>query len=277
MRDLEKRIEAWRNSMRKSLGTDAIEELEEHLREAIAAFVKAGRSEDDAFEMAVKQLGAPRTLRDEFDKVNGESWWALKAAWAFTALGTISLFGWFLVIGLKPGDLRWLLASHVFAVTGGYLGTLMVGALGICFVCQRCIEDFTPSRQQYLGRATVMFAAISTAATAIGIGLGMIWAKQAWDRYWGWDYVEVGGLGILTWLLLFLAAGSTRIIPARALMLMAIAGNIVVTLGWFGANGARHNYGPVAYSMIALAIVTHLIFIAIGFGPAGWIRLRKAA
>ena len=60
---------------------------------------------------------------------------------------------------------------------------------------------------------------------------------------------------------------------------MSVLGNIVVGLGWFGANllsDGLHGYGTWNYSLLLLAaVVSNFGFFLIGWAPAGWLRLRK--
>jgi hypothetical protein len=55
-----------------------LEELENHLREAIAQCVKSGINEKEAFQISVKKLGHTDTLKMEFEKLgrtDAISWW----------------------------------------------------------------------------------------------------------------------------------------------------------------------------------------------------------
>jgi hypothetical protein len=74
---LEKQIDAWRAHLRKSqtiTGSDAAE-LEDHLREQIASLVADGLSEDEAFLVAVKRMGAVDALTLEFAREHSERLW----------------------------------------------------------------------------------------------------------------------------------------------------------------------------------------------------------
>ncbi|HSH46697.1 MAG TPA: permease prefix domain 1-containing protein [Longimicrobiales bacterium] len=74
---LEAQIEAWRAHLRGSqaiTGPDAAE-LEDHLRERIASLREQGLSEDEAFLVAVKRMGAINTLTREFAREHSERLW----------------------------------------------------------------------------------------------------------------------------------------------------------------------------------------------------------
>jgi Domain of unknown function (DUF4153) len=77
MDSLENQIEAWRGHLRRSraiTGSDA-EELEDHLREQIASLTGAGLSEDEAFLVAVKRIGAIDALTREFAREHSDRLW----------------------------------------------------------------------------------------------------------------------------------------------------------------------------------------------------------
>ena len=61
---LEKQIEAWRAHLRKSrtITSQDTAELEDHLREQIASLGADGLSDDEAFLVAVKRMGAVDAL-----------------------------------------------------------------------------------------------------------------------------------------------------------------------------------------------------------------------
>ena len=74
---LEDQIGAWRAHLRGSraiTGSDA-EELEDHLREQIASLRGRGLSEDEAFLVAVKRIGAIDALTREFAREHSDRLW----------------------------------------------------------------------------------------------------------------------------------------------------------------------------------------------------------
>jgi hypothetical protein len=74
---LEKQIDVWRAHLRRSraiTGSDT-EELEDHLREQIASLSAGGLSEDEAFLVGVKRMGAIDTLTREFAREHSERLW----------------------------------------------------------------------------------------------------------------------------------------------------------------------------------------------------------
>lgn len=74
---LEMQIDAWRAHLRRSraiTATDATE-LEDHLREQIASLGADGLSEDEAFLVAVKRIGAIDALTREFAREHSDRLW----------------------------------------------------------------------------------------------------------------------------------------------------------------------------------------------------------
>jgi hypothetical protein len=73
----EMQIEAWRDHLRRSrtiTGTDA-DELEDHLREQIASLGAQGLSEEEAFLVAVRRMGAVDALTREFAREHSDRLW----------------------------------------------------------------------------------------------------------------------------------------------------------------------------------------------------------
>jgi len=282
MPSLKDLISDWRNTMTATgrVSGETLDELENHLRENVDQLVRSGMSEPEAFERAVRELGGARTLAAEFQKLDELaeldpwSWWPVKAVIVVAGALVLAVL---LIAPARFGSGRsgLLLVTHVFTVTLGYTGTFLIGALGVCFVGQRCFTEFSPWRARSLKRVTFLFGCIAAGLTALGIILGMIWAKAEWGRFWAWDAKEIGALGIITWLMCFLVAHRLRWLPAHGVLVMSIVGNVVVSLGWFGANlmAGSHSYGTAKYSWFLLAaIISNLALFAAGFAPAGCLR-----
>ena len=74
---IEEQIEQWRSYLRRrqAIHPVDVEELEDHLREQIAALVDAGLADDEAFLVAVKRMGALDALSREFAREHSERLW----------------------------------------------------------------------------------------------------------------------------------------------------------------------------------------------------------
>ena len=74
---LEMQIDAWRAHLRRSQAITApdVAELEDHLRERIASLEEQGLTDDEAFLVAVKRMGAIDALTREFAREHSERLW----------------------------------------------------------------------------------------------------------------------------------------------------------------------------------------------------------
>src|SRR5690606_13103262 len=74
---LEEQIEQWRGYLRRRRAIHAtdVEELEDHLRDQVAAITEAGLSSDEAFLVAVKRMGAQDAIANEFVREHSERLW----------------------------------------------------------------------------------------------------------------------------------------------------------------------------------------------------------
>ena len=247
MRDLEKQIADWRRTLRPEMQ----EELEAHLREEIQRLMRDGKSSEQAFELAVSKLGQPTALRAEFDKLEEmrRAQWkpATLARWACVGIAIVAAV--FVVSRLGQGGMTLLLASHVLPITIGYLTMFIIGGLATCYALAEWFQLAGPTQRYALRRATLQLATISLVLTALGISLGMIWAKQNWGRYWAWDPKENGAL-----LVLFCGAAITALRWFRSshktLIVMGILGSAGTAIGWFGANDLTR-FHPLLIAFIA--------------------------
>src|SRR5213594_2484860 len=166
--------------------------------------------------------------------------------------------------------------SHLHRGVGIH-AQLLIGGLGICFVSQRCVEDFSTSRLHSIARVSLVLGSVALFLTTLGVLLAMVWAKIEWGRYWAWDSKEIGGLSVVVWLACYLVAHRFFKSSERGVLAISMLGNIVVILAWFGpqVNGL-HRYGTANTSLLlTIAILVNLAFFAIGFVPAGRLRLRN--
>jgi cytochrome c assembly protein len=278
MHRLEQRITDWRKGMTdaRGVGRETLEELENHLREMIDEHLRSGFSENEAFQRAVAQVGSPPAISSEFGKLTHSMWWPVKVGIGLGLAAAIAM-AMLMIARFDGTGISLLLAVHVFTVTLGYLSMFLIGGVAICFVLQRCFSEFSPARLESLSRSSFMFGIVAAFLSAIGIGLGMIWAKIEWGRFWGWDAKEVGAFCVIAWLVFFITAQRSRKVTARGVMLLAIFGNVVVSLAWFGANMVSnvHSYGTPGFLTFVVGAGLNFAFLLIGLAPPGWLRLRK--
>jgi hypothetical protein len=279
MNNLEQLLSEWRNTMLAApdLERELLNELEDHLREHTRQLVRSGMTETEAFQVAAAQLGTPGSLSSEFQKLKQPTWLPVKLVIGVGLAAALAL-----TLLLPPRVLAkgwgsgFLLAGHVLTISIGYTATFLLGALGICFVGQRCVLDFSPLRLRSLRRVTFILSSIAAGLAGLGLILGMLWTREEWGRYWAWDSKEIGGLCVVVWLICFVSLHKLRRLTAHRLLLMSIGGNIVVSLAWFGAN-LINSGTPGNWRFLLAAVLFHLAILLVGLAPAGWLHVRKAA
>ena len=178
-------------------------------------------------------------------------------------------------------DTNFWLATHVVTVTLGYASTFVAGTLALAYVF---LGIFTPllrtkvgtDKAATLGEAlTKMVYAIVCFATLfsfIGTVLGGIWADQSWGRFWGWDPKENGALLIVLWNAIILHTRWAGYVRERGTMVMAIFGNVITALSWFGVNMlgvGLHSYGFMDQAFWALTgfCASQLLLMGITYAP----------
>src|SRR5688572_19385407 len=74
---LEEQIDQWRSYLRRRQAIHSVDvaELEDHLREQVAALIEAGLAMDEAFLVAVKRMGDLDTLSREFAREHSDRLW----------------------------------------------------------------------------------------------------------------------------------------------------------------------------------------------------------
>ena len=274
MFDLEHSIAEWRRQMRAAglKSGRRLDELENHLREEISVLNSAGASEAVAFEHAVAHLGSPDSVYTEFDKIRVRHIWPVKIAWALWLTGNLLLAGG-LLRGLLAGRLNLLLSTHVLSITAGYVGAMLLGGFGILYVVWGRSGRLSLARRQSLNRAVHRFGPLVAGLVIAGLLLGMVWTRQNWGRYWGWDPKEIGGLSASVWLVALVVLQRYARLRDRAVMLLGIGGSTVVSLAWFGGNLIDNHWRLRTYGfetgwLLAVLVVIHLVFLVMGMTPA---------
>jgi hypothetical protein len=282
MFDIDTQIQEWRRTVSVHFGDrgDVVDELEAHLRDDLDRRIRSGVAPEQAWADACAQLGDTRQLAGEFAKVSGRAW---LPAWiaAIVVIATGVSVGVWVGIRLRNGRGDPLLASHVVTLATGYVTVFAAGGLSVWSLLTRTRAGW---RALAFRRAVLTLSAIGLPLTAVGVALGAVWARDHLGRYWGWDLREIGGLAVLTSSALSLWAalsGRFRATGRRAdaVTLAGIAGNIIVSLSWFGPplveagrrDGAPR-YGPCLLAFVAVQVVL-LSFVA----AASMMRARATA
>ena len=170
-------------------------------------------------------------------------------------------------------DSNFWLATHVVTITIGYGATFLAGVLGITWILRlHFVSKHDPETAKALTGLTYGIIAFSLFFSFVGTVLGGIWADQSWGRFWGWDPKENGALLIVLWNASILHARWIGVIRERGLMVMAVLGDIVTSLSWFGVNMlgvGLHSYGFMdkAFWWLVAFAAAHLLIIGLALLP----------
>jgi ABC-type transport system involved in cytochrome c biogenesis permease subunit len=170
-------------------------------------------------------------------------------------------------------DSNFWLATHVVTITIGYGGTYLAGALAIGYAFRRQLAPrLDPATTKALVSMTYGVICFALFFSFIGTVLGGIWADQSWGRFWGWDPKENGALLIVLWNALLLHARWGGYVREKGIMAMAIFGNVITSLSWFGVNMlgvGLHSYGFMDGAVWSLSgfIVSQLVILSLALLP----------
>ncbi len=170
-------------------------------------------------------------------------------------------------------DSNFWLATHVVTITIGYSGTFLAGIIAIGWTFrQHLAPRRDPETSKTLSSMVYGVVCFALFFSFLGTVLGGIWADQSWGRFWGWDPKENGALLIVLWNAIILHARWGGYVRERGIMAMAIFGNVITSLSWFGVNMlgvGLHSYGFMDKAFWALAafIASQLALIGLALLP----------
>ncbi len=170
------------------------------------------------------------------------------------------------------------LGTHVVMVTLGYSATFLAGFLGIIYIFRGLLtKSFDVMTAKSLGRMMYGIVCFATLFSFIGTILGGIWADQSWGRFWGWDPKENGALLIVIWNAIILHARWGGYARDRGVAVLAVFGNIITGLSWFGVNMlgvGLHSYGFMdqAFGPLLVFITSQLAIVGLGMLPQKYWR-----
>jgi hypothetical protein len=128
MSDLERQIQEWKAAFasRPALRRVDVEELEQHVRDALPALISSGLTPEEAFLIATRRVGPPAAIEREFAKVNGAHLWSQRAFWI--VLGALGYVVCRMVIGAAAS-----VAQALAGLAGGSRAD--VGLAGLTVAC----------------------------------------------------------------------------------------------------------------------------------------------
>ncbi len=171
-------------------------------------------------------------------------------------------------------DSNFWLATHVVTITIGYGSTFLSGFLATVYIVRKAFDkNWTPELATTFERMVYGVVCFSCLLSFIGTILGGIWADQSWGRFWGWDPKENGALLIVLWNVFILHAYWGGYAKGVSLMRLAVIGNIVTALSWFGVNMlgiGLHSYGFMdkAFVWLILFIASQMVLLSLGYRTA---------
>jgi cytochrome c-type biogenesis protein CcsB len=211
-------------------------------------------------------------------------------------------------------DTNFWLATHVVAVTCGYMSTFVAGFLGLIYIMlgvftTRLNSTFSQDKATGTGVAVGALAGgipgaivagavfrksaqlgdnigktitrmiygvvcFATLFSFVGTVLGGIWADQSWGRFWGWDPKENGALIIVLWNALILHLRWGGMIRERGLVNCAVFGNVVTSWSWFGVNMLGIGLHSYGFTEAAFKWLTLFVISQLGFIALGLLPAR---
>jgi Cytochrome C assembly protein len=272
MFDLEAAISQWRRQVEsKWIGDQsALAELEDHLREEIAALAQSGHADEEAWKEATSKLGDPVAIGHEFSKIDRLPGLDRFAFVLILGAGVLAL-ACFAMMLLKRGPRLVadpVLTIHVVTITLGYT----VGLLAATIAGYGAIRGFLAGAPvPVLKSVTLPIVRIASLITSIftvlGFTLGAVWANQEWGRPFSADPREIGAILVA---ISFAAATVTvwrSAMFARVSLAIAISGGGIILAAWFGVMAQASGYpallttigfggliGSIALAAISLAI-----------------------
>ncbi len=272
MFDLEAAISQWRRQVESKWTGDqsALAELEDHLREEIAALAQSGYADEDAWREATSKLGDPVAIGHEFSKIDRLPGLDRFAFVLILGAGVLALACSAMML-LKRGPRLVadpMLTIHVVTITLGYT----VGLLAATIAGYGAIRGFLAGAPvPVLKSVTLPIVRIASLITSIftvlGFTLGAVWANREWGRPFSADPREIGAILVA---ISFAAATVTvwrSAMFARVSLAIAISGGGIILAAWFGVMAQASGYpallttigfggliGSIALAAISLAI-----------------------
>ena len=174
------------------------------------------------------------------------------------------------------------LATHVVGEALGYSAVFLAGIIGIVYIIRGVFTtSFEETTAKAMNRMIYGVVCFATLFSLVATVLGGIWADQSWGRFWGWDPKENGALLVVLWNAIILHARWGGFARERGLAVLAVFGNVIGSLSWFGVNMlgvGLHSYGFMdqAFGPLLVFVGSQLFIMAIGLLPLKYWRGIRA-
>jgi cytochrome c-type biogenesis protein CcsB len=105
---------------------------------------------------------------------------------------------------LMPSLKSYWLKYHITAMIISYALMALSAAFSLTYILRarglKALENIdTRYNLRFLDDVAVRLVYIAFPVLTLGVGLGAVWAHDAWGRFWGWDPKEIWAL--ITWLI----------------------------------------------------------------------------
>jgi ABC-type transport system involved in cytochrome c biogenesis permease subunit len=174
------------------------------------------------------------------------------------------------------------LATHVVGEVLGYSAVFLAGLIGIIYIFRGVFTtSFDENTAKTLGRMIYGVVCFATLFSLVATVLGGIWADQSWGRFWGWDPKENGALLVVLWNAIILHARWGGFARERGVAVLAVFGNVIGSLSWFGVNMlgvGLHSYGFMdqAFGPLLAFVASQVVIMSIGLLPLKYWRGIRA-
>ena len=272
MFDLEAAISQWRRQVEsKWIGDQsALAELEDHLREEIAALAQSGHADEEAWKEATSKLGDPVAIGHEFSKIDRLPGLDRFAFVLILGAGVLALACSAMMLVKRGPRLVAdpMLTIHVVTITLGYIAGLLAATIAGYGAIRGFLAGApVPVLKSVTLRIVRIASLITSIFTVLGFTLGAVWANREWGRPFSADPREIGAILVA---ISFAAATVTvwrSAMFARVSLAIAISGGGIILAAWFGVMAQASGYpallttigfggliGSIALAAISLAI-----------------------
>jgi hypothetical protein len=247
MFDLETAITSWRRSAESTWRADAaaLAELEDHLREEVAALIRSGHGGDEAWRMASAKLGEPASLAREFSKLNRLAPADRLVVGMLLGIAALSVGCLTILVVARSAEVlaKPLLATHVIVITLGYgTGLLAAAAAGYGTMRTLVARRPVPALQGVVLRVVRLTTLVSVSLTVFGFVLGAIWAHGEWGRAFTASSEEIGALLVIISFAVAATMAWQSAMPARISLAIATGSGGIILAAWLGVSANRYGY-----------------------------------